>query len=50
MTDHIHCKTTGKVLVYRDPVEMDELVWTKSMCNKLVRLSQVRKNMQEPTQ
>ena len=39
MSKYIHCKTAGKILVYRDLFNMDEPVWTNSMCNKLGRLS-----------
>ena len=40
MEDHIHCETTGMFLGYRDLLNMDEPVWTNSMCNNLGRLSQ----------
>ena len=40
MENHISCKTIGKILGYRDLVNMDEPVWTNSMCNELGRLSQ----------
>ena len=49
MANHINCKTTRKLLRYRDPVNMDELAWTNSMCNELNRLSQVWKTVQELT-
>ena len=37
---HIHCKTTGKILGYRDSVKMDAPVWNIYICNKLGCLSQ----------
>ena len=40
MENHIHFKTIGEVWSYRDLVNMDEPVWTNSMCNELGRLSQ----------
>ena len=40
MTNHINCKNTGGLLVYRDLVKMDASVWSNSMCNELGRLSQ----------
>ena len=36
----INCETTGKILGYRDLVNMDAPVWTNTMCNELGRLSQ----------
>ena len=44
LENHINCKTTGKILGYRDLVNMDTPVWTNSMFNELVRLSQGWKN------
>ena len=32
---HIHCETNGKILGYRDLVNMDAPVWKNPMCNKL---------------
>ena len=43
MVNHIHCKTAGILGVYKDLVNIDEPVWTDSMCNKLDRLSQRQK-------
>ena len=40
MEKHIHCNNKRKYLVYRDLVNMDEPVWTNSMCTKLGRMSQ----------
>ena len=40
MPNQINCETTGTILGYRDLVNMDEPVWTNSMCNKLGCLSQ----------
>ena len=40
LANHINCETTGKILGYRDLVNMDAPIWTNSMCNKLVNLSQ----------
>ena len=40
ISNHVTCKTTGEILGYRDLVKMDAPVWTNSMCNKLVRISQ----------
>ena len=40
MPNQINCETTGTILGYRDLVNMDALVWTNSMCNKLVCLYQ----------
>ena len=37
---HITCETTGKILGFREFVNMDPPVWTNSMCNELGRLSQ----------
>ena len=47
IANHINYKTTGKTLGYIDLVKMDALVWENSMCNKLGRLSQGWKNIQE---
>ena len=33
MENNINCKTTGKILGYRDLVKMDEPVWTNSIYN-----------------
>ena len=38
--NYIHCDTIGKNLGYIYLVKLDEPVWTNSMCNKLVLLSQ----------
>ena len=40
LANHINCKTTRKILGYRDLVKMDALVCTNSVCNKLGSLSQ----------
>ena len=48
--NHIDCKTTGKILGYRDLVNMDASVWTNSTGNELGRLSRGWENMQELTQ
>ena len=40
LANHINCETTGKILEYRDLVNMDASVWANSMCNELGRLSQ----------
>ena len=50
MENHINCKTIGTILGYRDVVNMDTLVRTTPMCNKLGRLSQGWKTTQELTQ
>ena len=36
---HITCKTTRKILGYRDLVKRDPTVWTNSVCNEHGRLS-----------
>ena len=50
MENHIHYKTTGGDLGYRDLIKKDEPVCTNSMGNKLGRLSQGWKNIHETTQ
>ena len=37
---HIPCKTTGKILGYRDLVKIDATVWKNYMCNELGCISQ----------
>ena len=38
--NHIHCDTKGNILMYRDLVKKYAPVWTNSMFNGIVRLSQ----------
>ena len=40
VSSHINCETTGKILGYRDLVNMDEPVWTNLRWNEPGRLSQ----------
>ena len=40
IANRINCKTTRKILGYRNQVRIDAPVWTNSMCNKIGRLSQ----------
>ena len=40
ISNHINCKTTGKILGYRDLVKMDAPLWKKSMCSEIGCLSQ----------
>ena len=40
MEKYINCETTGRILGCIDLVNMDELVWTNSMCSELGRLYQ----------